>query len=133
MPRTKDLIEEIKKMEMGRSHWAKAVKEDAINLVKGLEENRKGAFELCECARDLKLLLLNGARSWKDYSYGACALVYDGDIARHYCTPSEYKRSKDGKWRPRRSVEWLDIQAEALSQAAALACFCFRELIKEKE
>lgn len=62
--------------------------------------------------------LLNGAASWKDYSYSGCALCYDKDIATTLCSPSELKRSRNGFRRPNRRETWLDVQARALYQAA---------------
>lgn len=62
--------------------------------------------------------LLNGADSWKDYSYGGCALCYDKDIAATLCSPSELKRSRNGLRNPNNRETWLDVQARALYQAA---------------
>ncbi|HZK45919.1 MAG TPA: hypothetical protein VFD34_06795, partial [Clostridia bacterium] len=62
--------------------------------------------------------LLNGADNWNQYSYGGSALIYDGDIAERLCSPSEYKRSREGERRPNSREEWLDVQARALNQAA---------------
>ena len=60
--------------------------------------------------------LLNKA-DWSEYSYGGCALVYDEDIARHYCTPSELRKvtHKDGTISERANARgiWLDVQARA--------------------
>ena len=69
-------------------------------------------------------MLLNGAADWSAYSYGGCALIYDEDIARHYCTPSELRKvtHKDGTISERANARenWLDVQARALNQAARL-------------
>ncbi len=62
--------------------------------------------------------LLNGAASWKEYSYGGCALITDTDIAATLCSASELKRSRNGLRRPNRKETWLDVQARALYQAA---------------
>lgn len=62
--------------------------------------------------------LLNGAASWKEYSYGGSALCYDKDIAATLCSPSELRRSKYGLRQPNRKETWLDVQARALYQAA---------------
>lgn len=64
--------------------------------------------------------LLNGAPSWAAYSDGGCGLIYDADIAERLCSPSELKRSLDGKRRPNRRESWLDVQARALRQAAII-------------
>lgn len=64
--------------------------------------------------------LLNGAPSWHDYSWGGCALIYDRDIARRLCTPSELRKTRNGQRRPNAQEEWLDVQARACFQAAQL-------------
>ena len=55
--------------------------------------------------------LLNGASSWREYSYGGNALCYDEDIA---ATPS----TLNGLRQPNKKETWLDVQARALYQAA---------------
>ena len=64
--------------------------------------------------------LLNGATSWREYSDGGNSLIYDSDIAERLCTPSELRRSLDGKRNPNRRERWLDVQARALRQAAGI-------------
>ena len=64
--------------------------------------------------------LLGGADSWKQYSEGGCALIYDVDICHRLCTPSEIKKTKDGEHRPNKQETWLDTQARALYQAAQM-------------
>lgn len=64
--------------------------------------------------------LLNGAKDWREYSLGGCALIYDKDIASRLCSPSELKRKKGGELPPNKSEAWLDVQARALYQAARL-------------
>jgi hypothetical protein len=64
--------------------------------------------------------LLNGAENWRAYSYGGCALIYDGDIAERLCAPSEYRKTREGERAPNSRESWLDVQARALGQAAAL-------------
>lgn len=50
-------------------------------------------------------------------SYGGCYLIYDEDIARRLCCPSELKRVKYGEKDPNSRETWLDVQARALYQA----------------
>ena len=64
--------------------------------------------------------LLNGSSSWADYSDGGNSLIYDADIAERLCSPSELRRSLDGKRNPNRRERWLDVQARALTQAAII-------------
>lgn len=64
--------------------------------------------------------LLNGAPSWAEYSDGGSALIYVADIAERLCSPSELKRSLNGKRYPNRRERWADVQARALRQAAVI-------------
>ena len=89
-----------------RSAWDKAVKQYALELLESLEGNYTGAA------------LLNGAENWSAHSYGGCSLIYDYEIAERLCSPSEFKRSKDGEKQPNSRETWLDCQARALGQAA---------------
>ena len=74
--------------------------------------------------------LLNGAKDWKEYSEGGCALIYDVDICLRLCTPSEIKKTKDGERRPNKQETWIDVQARALYQAARLIMKIKREVEK---
>ena len=102
-----------------RSAWNQAVLSDAVDLVQNLN-----CSELPNSWEALRALLLNGARNWQEYSYGGCALVYDEDIARHYCTNAELRKvtRADGTISDRANAAetWLDVQARALSQSAIL-------------
>lgn len=97
-----------------RAAWNKGVKAYALDLLADLPD------EIPADPREIKALMLNGAPNWKEYSYGGCALIYDGDIAERLCTPSEYRRTGGGEHHPNAREEWLDTQARALSQAAQL-------------
>ena len=105
-----------------RSAWAKGVKWYALNLV---EESYKQDTDIVKVSMSV---YLNGAETWKEYSYGAhsCALVYDYDIAQRLCTPGELKKTEFGRKLPNGFVNWLDVQARALHQAHNLIA----ELIK---
>ncbi len=107
--------------EKPRSAWGRGVKGYAEGLAEELAEAIEGGYfdpaNLTDRAA-LKAQMLNGADSWSQYSYGGSALIYDGDIAERLCSPSEYKRSREGERRPNSREEWLDVQARALSQAA---------------
>jgi hypothetical protein len=119
-----------------RSKWDKAVTEDAIDLLDTVNDHceqvtRKFAeteegghahtLDLFKSRKGLMDIMKNGAESWHDYSWGGCGLIYDGDIAEHYCTPSELKKVHGGERRPNSREEWLDVQARALRQAAGRA------------
>lgn len=93
-----------------RSTWNKAVWSDAFDMVAQSEAEEFNTQNYNE-------ILLNGASSWHEYSWGGCALIYNMDIAKHYCTPSELKKTRDGLRKPNSTEDWLDVQARALNQA----------------
>lgn len=101
-----------------RSAWDKGCREYAIELFDELVEHRKLAdqSELGENVTEKELLC--GASDWNQYSFGGCALVYDGDICERLCTPKEAERLKYGERKPPLHDSWLDAQAAALKQAA---------------
>lgn len=97
-----------------RSAWERGVVAYAESMLDELEPE-------CELyPRTTEKVLLNGAPSWHDYSWGGCALIYDADIAERLCCPSELRRSDNGRRRPNAREEWLDTQARACFQAAQL-------------
>ena len=104
-----------------RSAWDKGVKEYARDIWADMCGSLISPEALLRSGdgsrRAFREALLNGARSWKEYSYGGCALIYDGDIAGRLCTPSELRRSLGGERNPNRSETWLDVQARALRSA----------------
>ena len=96
-----------------RSAWKRGVRAYALEMVEGADG------ELSPVT-DLKKELLNGAANWREYSYGGCALIYDADIAERLCSPSEYRKTREGQRAPNARETWLDVQARALGQAATL-------------
>lgn len=95
-----------------KSAWSHGVNTYALELLEFYAENYKEV--------DLQLLqkqLLNGAASWLDYSWSGNSLIYDNDIAKRLCTPSELKKNKNGQRKPNYKEKWLDTQARALFQA----------------
>ena len=95
------------------SAWKRGVRAYALEMIESAEG------ELATVA-DLKKELLNGAANWREYSYGGCALIYDGDIAERLCAPGEYRKTRQGERAPNSRETWLDVQARALGQAATL-------------
>ena len=113
-----------------RSAWDKGVNAYAHDLLDALEEEFDNGYISADDLANPKLVkkaLLSGADDWKVYSWGGCALIYDGDIARRLCSPSELKKTDNGTRKPNRSEEWLDVQARALYQA------CWRILVSCEE
>lgn len=101
-----------------RSAWTKGVKKYALELVEALELDDDA--EIIKGVNLSTEILLNGAESWSQYSWGGSALIYDSDIALRLCTLSELKRTNGGVKRPNGREAWFDVQSRALYQAAAL-------------
>lgn len=106
-----EILKGLEKKNFNRSAWDRAVNIYACELLDNMDiENISNVAELKKAA-------LNGAENFKKYSYGGCSLISNFDIARRCCTPSEFKRTKEGQWNPNRRENWLDVQARALNQA----------------
>ena len=103
-----------------RSAWNRGVMRYALELVNSINVGE----EVTEKR------LLNGAKDWKEYSEGGCAFIYDELICRRLCTPSEIKKTHNGKRRPNKQENWIDVQARALFQAARLILKIKREVEK---
>lgn len=104
---------------------------------KGLKEYMKEFLDSVDSLQDLtsvhndeqfEKVLLNGAKNWHDYSWGGCSLIYDEDIAKRLCNPSELKRTKNGQYKPNKREQWLDVQKRALFQASRKLYFIMFEL-----
>jgi hypothetical protein len=115
----KEEIEKALEKVKARSAWGKGVIEYAFDILDNIDDE-----EITEKN------LLNGAKDWKEYSEGGCALIYDVDICHRLCTPSEIKKTKDGKRRPNKQETWIDVQASALFQAACLILKIKKEVEK---
>lgn len=119
----KKAIESIE-TEKARSAWARGVNEFAVDLLHELNGAiEDGYFDADDVKSGLLIdrAFLNGASDWKQYAWGGSGLIYDFDIARALCNPSELKKTDGGRKRPNRSEEWLDVYARAMFQAASKA------------
>ena len=106
-----------------RSAWGRGVKTYAIDLLQDLENGIADGYFSKANISDRQLVhefLLNGAKDWKQYSWGGHTLICDSDIADTLCNLTELKRTKWGRRRPNKQEEWLDVQARALYQAEQL-------------
>jgi hypothetical protein len=116
----KEIRKALKSLKV-RSVWDKGVKEYALELLEDYEEEcsyaQKNNLPLPNLNRST---LLNGAKNWKEFSYGACSLIYDCDIAKRLCNATELKMVDYGNRPPNGREIWLDVQAKALSQACEL-------------
>lgn len=122
MPTKSALTSALATIPAGRSAWSRAVHSYAAELIESIDDSADLSNE-----RLLNKALLNGADDWRQYSEGGCALVYDADIAERLCSASELRRSKGGERQPNASETWLECQACALAQAAALVRRAYRK------
>ena len=107
-----------------RSAWSRGVNDYAVDLLHQMADYAEAGYitaETLDRPAAFRAAALNGARDWKEYSWGGSALIYDCDIAAALCTPSELKKTRNGERRQNSREEWLDVQARALHQACAHA------------
>lgn len=119
-----------------RSAWDRGVKEYAHELLDSLEERIEEEYIDVEDLKSPKLLLkllLNGAENWKRYSDGGCSLICDRDIAKRVCSPSQFKKSNEGLWKPNRHESWFDVQARALYWANFIIREAFKSIAEEEK
>lgn len=88
-----------------RSAWGRGVQAYAIEIVNELD----AVISLDDISNEY-------SKAWVD-SYGGSFLIYDEDIARRLCTPSELKRTKNGEKQLNPRETWLSVQARAIYQA----------------
>lgn len=109
-----------------RTAWDKGVKKIAENLLDKYEEiaqYREGSDPVPPLTEKT---VLNGANSWEQYCYGGCAMIYDREIAKTLCTPSELRRTDFGRKAPNSRESWMDVQVRAHVQAWVLIKRCMR-------
>lgn len=124
---------EILEARKDRSAWNKGVTLYAMELLEELEEAAEYGYFLTDTLSNpasIEKAMLNGAKDWKQYSWGGSSLCYDGDIAERLCNPSELKKTRNGERRPNGREEWLDTQARALFQACSRVKRTIREAIE---
>lgn len=114
---TLDKVAEELEAQKDRSAWGKGVNAYALELLEELRERAAYEGRNPEPGKECREWMLNGAQDWNQYSWGGSSLIYDSDIAERLCTPSELKKTRNGKRRPNSREEWLDTQARALTQA----------------
>lgn len=116
------------------SAWSKGVTLYAFDLLDELEEAADDGYIDADDLASYRLVyraMLNGASDWSQYSWGGSSLICNSDIAERLCCPSELKKTRGGERRPNSREEWLDVQARALSQAAARVWRAIRDVQKE--
>lgn len=116
-------IEKVESLKF-RSKWQRAVQEDAVWLLEEMmdihEDEVTAGVMYFGSIEGVERVLRMGADTWEDFSEGGGALIYDGDIAKHYCTDSELKKTRNGERKPNSRESWLDVQARAFWQAHQL-------------
>lgn len=115
------LIEELKaKQQKARSAWDKGVFEYAIEMLEQLGHKQE-ITDPKECFNHCDYKTMSVSELAHECSYGACFEIFDEDIAKRLCSPSELKKyyRKDGSFRQTANARetWLDVQARALKQA----------------
>lgn len=128
------MLKEIRKnleSQSGRSAWERGVITYAGMILDEVEERAAWEGKEPETREDFIDYALNGARDWRRKetdlfahwsvaSWEGSFLIYNGDIAKTLCTPSELKKTRNGERRPNSREDWLDVQARALYQACNL-------------
>ena len=102
--------------EKPRSAWARGVNNIALNIVSEILENAGGNdaqhfYRVDDFARHFYNVSLHEAVD------GGCFLIYDYDIAKNFCTPSELNRVKNGERNPNSRETWLDVMYRGTYQA----------------
>lgn len=109
-----DIMTAIESFPAERSAWRRGVRQYAMDLVECLPTSLELTSENC------RETLLNGASSWREWAYGGNGLVYNSDIAKRLCSPSELRKKRGGELEPSLRESWLDVEARAVGQAAAV-------------
>lgn len=130
---TMTIIEAIRKAlesRTDRSAWDKGVTGYALEILDTVEQRATEEGHEPTDTWELYDFMLNGAkdynhptdtfRSWSVASWGGSYEIYDTEIAKRLCTPSELKKTHNGERRPNSRENWLDVQARALYQAGRL-------------
>lgn len=124
------LRDALRKQKPARSYWGRGVQQYAAELLDTYEEMVEWNGREAKSLEEFESWLLNGARNWSHYSWSGCALCYDEDIAYRLCTPSELKRTDNGRLNPNRNLSWLALQTKALTQAWHLLRKLWKEVNK---
>lgn len=121
-----DIAAEIEKKSM-QSAWGKGVKSWALSLL--LDKIQERVSEVASL-QELEDMALNGAKSWRNYCEGGCAIIYDTNIAEQFCSPSELRKTNGGIKAPNARETWMDVQCRAAVQAWSLISDTFETLFR---
>ena len=105
-----------------RTYWDRGVRDFAVDMFNEyLERKSLGLWDpRIRIGKITEEDLLNGEKNWSQYSRDGNYLIYDSDICKALCGPREQKRTKTGTLPPNDREDWMDMQARALQQAAAI-------------
>lgn len=111
----KRLVAEAEKLSRTeRSCWSRGV----ASLIRDYAENVLGDHDgEIISAIDFYKLWNRGADSLRDAVYGGSFDIWNYDIAKRLCTPSDLKKSNEGMRSPNKRQEWIDVELIAVQQA----------------
>lgn len=114
--------------ESPRSKWERAVRDYALEMISKC--NKKDITSYKQLLNHVDAKNMDDYAIAKALSEGGCFEIWDGDIAKRLCTPSELKRvmRKDGTVKDLPHESWIDVQTRAVYQAILLlerACFWY--------
>ena len=108
---------ELEARKEARSAWGRGLIDYAFMILDEVAECAEYEGREPETLEELKEWALNGAEDWKAASYGGNYLIYNHDIAKTLCNPTELKKTDEGMKDPNSRENWCDVQARALYQA----------------
>ena len=106
--------ESIKSGKRLRCAWDRGVVQYVEDFLQWLEEEELSAS--LENTKQLRAVLLNGAKDWKDYSDSGSALIWSKDIAERLCTSAQLRDFR-ARVPHMLNLDWFELQSRALHQA----------------
>lgn len=111
----KRLVAEAEKLSKSeRSYWSRGVASLILDYGEDVLGEHDGEII---SARDFYKLWNRGADSLRDAVYGGYFDIWNYDITKRLCTPSELKKSNEGMRSPNKRESWLDVEIKAMYQA----------------
>lgn len=112
-----------------RSAWSKGVQAYALEMLERFDDWRAFNEANGESVPELdQRTALNGAKDWREWSYGGQGLCYNSYIAERLCTPSELRKLDGGARFPAGSDTWCDVECRAAWQAWRMIADAVRKL-----
>lgn len=103
-----------------KSHWERAVRDYALEMISQCDKKDITSYKQIPNHCDAKNMTDYALA--KALSEGGCFEIYEADIAKRLCTPSQLKKvvHKDGTVRDLPCETWIDVQTRAIYQAILL-------------